>query len=760
MNAWMELCAEKGHGTWNSTSNRCECDEWWSGKTDMLNFDGYACLTYEPVNMAIWCLPLIAITILQVRIVKAFRTQISAFWKMRARQAKRGMKLRWWQHKPLRLVLIAQISPILIFFAVPFKVALHENRVVGYDVHMSVAFFLAAGIQFVGNVMAEEVALGALLQGFAGSNGKEVERIQRRMFRTAYFAIFIYCCLSFPTYFTGAIEGKPYRFPYDSEMRYMLIIRNFGVVSYLLWMALLAKQTTSQTARLLAFHTSTATSEKTREVNEILNHLRGSAKAKMKTAVMAALIYGTFSIKPLWPYQGIPMAFLLFKVASSRAHYICDFMVWSAVLLACVYLQVQIIRAGLVQLAKFSQRRRFQAKRGQTLKLYRQPFVLLGIIAELSPLCMGIVAWKKVTRAEDRTIGYDVLVSVFFAIATVSGFIGNFLAEMVTFEALAKGIKTNSAHEMSIVRRKLSHAAFAGIFVYIATLAGSIVPGCLIDEGEIGDPRESVQRWLLIGRNMGTIAYMLLTMRSAQQAYARAQEFNESLLITSVLAQNESNKALQRFVENLEALSREKVKTGKTALVVYTVFSLPWMWPYQSVAAGLVTVKVFTSRLHFVHQYLGAVKAAKTKAKNANEPHDRDFNRSTVCSQSKVSPSEDQLDDCVQRDEGEHQGQVAHERESKLSSPDVLLSGKVLPSSMLNSQGTLIRALLNENCVQSDADLVKDGAMDVSTKDSKDKLSSASARCSLAGIDSADSNGNDVQGEADTTKSVEPKLSL
>lgn len=316
------FCGKHGH----CEENVCVCDRFWSGKTDILNYDGWSCPAFEPLNVSLWSLTLVGMCILQVRIIKAFLNQWGNFSTLKKRAAKRGTKLRWWEFRPLLLVVIAQFSPTILYISVPFKVALTPYRVIGHDPLLTITFYLAASVQFWGNIMAEESSFITLMQGVTSVKPSDAEKLRKSIFRKAYVAVTLYSLGAAPAFFSSLVIGDPVPDPRESVVRHLLILRNLSITCYLIWMAILAKQTTKATKSLLDQRSSANKSDASNARTEILlEHMRQNAKEKIKTSVVACLLYGTFCFPFAWPYQGIPMAFLLFKLGSSRAHYVCNY---------------------------------------------------------------------------------------------------------------------------------------------------------------------------------------------------------------------------------------------------------------------------------------------------------------------------------------------------------------------------------------------------------------------------------------------------
>lgn len=98
------------HGT--CIDGSCVCDELWSGRSDFINYEGWSCDNFIPLNISLWAIVLAANILLQYRIFCAASIQLPKFWRRKRAAARQHKKLHYRSNPFVQLGIIAQISPL------------------------------------------------------------------------------------------------------------------------------------------------------------------------------------------------------------------------------------------------------------------------------------------------------------------------------------------------------------------------------------------------------------------------------------------------------------------------------------------------------------------------------------------------------------------------------------------------------------------------------------------------------------------------
>lgn len=285
---------------------------------------------------------------------------------------------------------------------------------------------------------------------------------------------------------------------------------------------------------------------------------------------------------------------------------ILESFIWSIALASILKLVWTHIRAFRVQLAAYRRAKSKVARRGQTLYMWQfTPLRLLVAGFCAIPIMLTVII-PKAFLLEDRELGRTWKTSAAFIITVPFGFIGNFIAEMYSFDTLAKGLHSSHPEQAVKLRRQILFQSSFAIGSYACITAVAVIYGCT---HTITHPNKSVMRYMLILRNGGLILYMQATGLIARAASKNARALLQGL---SNSVQSAETIRAQNFLRHFEALSAEKIKLAKVTLVLYIVFSLPWLWPYQTYPIALVFIKI-GGKAHFANSF-----AAPRQKKNGS----------------------------------------------------------------------------------------------------------------------------------------------
>ncbi|GBG27493.1 Hypothetical Protein FCC1311_037162 [Hondaea fermentalgiana] len=319
-----ETSADCGrHGSCEQST--CICDTWWTGKADMLSYDGYRCTNFEIAEAAIWAVALLSSIRLFFNIIRAFRLQARSYAGLRARAVRKGSTLPPWKFVPFRILFSGILAPpVLIAIAAP-KAFLLEDRELGRAWSVSVLFVIAVPYGFITNFLAEMNTLDTLLKNLTNTRPEDIAKLRRNLRFRNWSAVSLYAGITAVTVLFGChLEDTP---PQDSPMRYMLVIRNCSLIVFMQALGLIARTAAEQGQHLLNSMSATAQtqSKSSRKVEAFLKHLEDMSHEKIKLAKVSTLIYVVFSLPWLWPYQTYPIAIVIIKI-TGKAHFVHNFL--------------------------------------------------------------------------------------------------------------------------------------------------------------------------------------------------------------------------------------------------------------------------------------------------------------------------------------------------------------------------------------------------------------------------------------------------
>lgn len=78
----------------------------WTGKSDILSFEGFACNNSVLAIQITWGMVLLSQVLMVVKHIKAFKTQLPMYRTARTKAGKKGKTLHMWSHPPLKVVFI------------------------------------------------------------------------------------------------------------------------------------------------------------------------------------------------------------------------------------------------------------------------------------------------------------------------------------------------------------------------------------------------------------------------------------------------------------------------------------------------------------------------------------------------------------------------------------------------------------------------------------------------------------------------------
>lgn len=307
--------------------NSCVCDKHWSGKTDFLNYDGFACVTYVPFERVLWAVVLLVGFRPQLRIIYVMVKHLPRLRHERNRAAKKGKKLRYRDAPFLQLSLISQFQLCSIIVIAIFHVFDMESRVIGYDIGVSIAFLIYSTANFAGNSKSELLAFDVLSSGLDfGPQKHSTASLRRTLILETSFANIMYAIILLPILIYGCFFQANLTNPQKSAMRYLLVFKNLGVVLYFMSHGVIALQVARKVKRLRGGSSDLGTSPASKKIAAFLEHLETSSKEKVRAGISVSISFIVFSLPWLWPYQTIQMAFLAILLLTSKFFYINQFL--------------------------------------------------------------------------------------------------------------------------------------------------------------------------------------------------------------------------------------------------------------------------------------------------------------------------------------------------------------------------------------------------------------------------------------------------
>ena len=321
-------CSGNGICIGNETIGVCVCNDGYTGKSDLLSFDGYDCQTPVIGEKIVWSLALLGSLVLFVKHIKAIKTQLERFGQAKARAAKKGLNLKLYQFAPLQVLGVGVfISCPCIFTVALLKVIEFEHRELGTDIMISVFFIMIVISGFVANVFAELLQFDAVVQG-SPINPDDRKKLRKSLSTRYWVSIFWYASVTTFAILAGCVLG--HTDPTTSPNRFTLIIRNISLVIFMLTLAKINKVVADQARNLVATMSQGQVSESTVKAQRVLDILTQNSKTKTKTGTIAAVLYITFCLPPLWAYQTFCIGTLVCQVCLSKSHYVHAYLVKSS----------------------------------------------------------------------------------------------------------------------------------------------------------------------------------------------------------------------------------------------------------------------------------------------------------------------------------------------------------------------------------------------------------------------------------------------
>lgn len=311
-------------GSLGNESWTCECDEWWTGKSDILSFDGYGCMVPVPVEVGLWSLVLLTSIVLFLRHVKALRCQMPVFRKVQQRAAKTGRHVRFFEWPTFQVISVGFLGPIcMAVLAVP-KVAGLDSREIGRGWVVSVAFAVLIPAGFCANVVSEIQTYDTLVRGVTSVTPTEARRMRHFMKWRYWSATAAYSIATACTALYGCTLDE--MDPEESPMRVLLVLRNASVSLFFLVFFLTGRAIVKHAQGQLKDmgsgpgDASLAVKASSARIRQLLSFLQEGLQEKKKLARASFVAYLIFALPPLWPYQSFVTAIVVIKAGLSRGH--------------------------------------------------------------------------------------------------------------------------------------------------------------------------------------------------------------------------------------------------------------------------------------------------------------------------------------------------------------------------------------------------------------------------------------------------------
>jgi len=276
----------------------------------------------------VWSLALLGGLIWTIKHTIAISRQYESFKLAKARSAKQGRRLYWFNFPSLQLLAIGVLTTGPMMFGCGVMKIFSEYAEIGYDWGISLLLLGTANLGFVANVLAELRQFDAISKG-CFKNPQDAKNLRKYLQKYYFGSVGVYVVCSTAAVLSGCIVGRSN--PTESPQRFTLIIRNLSLAAFLFAMLKINKTVVEKTTILVnqmisSGITGSTASKESKKLEAVLETLVANSKAKMKTAILGTTLYSIFCIPPLWPYQTYPIGIIMAQFGITKNHYVHSYL--------------------------------------------------------------------------------------------------------------------------------------------------------------------------------------------------------------------------------------------------------------------------------------------------------------------------------------------------------------------------------------------------------------------------------------------------
>lgn len=175
-------------------------------------------------------------------------------------------------------------------------------------------------------------------------------------------------------------------------------------------------------------------------------------------------------------------------------------------------------------------------------------------------------------------------------------------AEVLSFDALFRGEElAGKSKSKNQIRWKMILTTGGSVLIYFVLTSVSLIAG-IAYAPENTNPNNSFVAISIPMKNFGVQLYMFINLAESIATSKRIKAFQNELQQTQ--SSQGSSVQIELFLDRLSTIVQEKKKTALITFILYSIFSLPWLWPYQTVLVSVAVTKIFSSKLHFIFQFM------------------------------------------------------------------------------------------------------------------------------------------------------------
>jgi hypothetical protein len=182
----------------------------------------------------------------------------------------------------------------------------------------------------------------------------------------------------------------------------------------------------------------------------------------------------------------------------------------------------------------------------------------------------------------DGVLGGNLFVSIIYVISAVSGFAATVPISVSTLQAMLAGAGMGSKSKPII--RFVYIANVAALVFYSLSLASVFTFLPLYATSTTESPNESVVvPALLVFRNMSVFFYFIFLGKVGQYTSSKVRVIitQRSEAGKSGMASSAADVKMELLLKKLDSRTQDTKKKGIVIGILYGIFCLPWMHPYQ-----------------------------------------------------------------------------------------------------------------------------------------------------------------------------------